>query len=232
LVADDQERTNYLVICSNTLGLNTFLSKVLSKQAAQEDIYFHDAASITVEKARQIERESRLAPRGSSKFTHFFIYNLQNIPQGSAQPLLKVAEEAKYARFIFQTQFLPRKVRTLMSRSVVLSLPFMPKSVVLANMKAMNLDAKMADQLNLYDGTLGGTIAALQMKDALTNIRRELGRGPRGFAALVNPETIGSLAFMPAMDAVLTEEERFYLKRGDTPDRRKLALFLVTERTG
>jgi len=229
-VSTDTERTNYLVLCSSTLGLNLLLSNVLGKQAAQEDIHFHDAASITMEKARQVEREARLAPRGSSRFTHFYIYNLHNIPIGSAQPLLKVAEEAAYARFIFHAQSLPRKVRTLMSRSVVVKLPFMSKAAVLANMKALSYDAKVADNLNLYDGTLQGTINALQMKDTLTGIRREIGRGQKGFPALMSQDTIGSLAFQAAVEPILSEEERSFLRMGDTPDRRRLVLFSATER--
>ncbi len=224
-------RTNYFVVCPDDLGLSLLLTGALSPIAVQEDVHFHDAAGISKEKARQIERESRFAPRGSSELTHFYIYGLQDLPSQSTGPLLKAVEEARYARFIFQSQSTPRKVHTLMSRSSVVKLPFFSRRMVLGNMKALNHDAKTADQLGLYDGTLAGSIRNLGMKDTLTEIRRYLKSGTRGLAAAYAQDVLQSLAFDAAAYPVLSKEERLYLDRKKTPERQKLALFLALRRS-
>jgi len=223
-------RTNLFVQCADELGLNLLLQGALGRIATSEDIYFYDAEQVTKEKARQIERDSRLAPRGGSRLNHFFIYKLQRLPRDSTGPLLKAVEEAKYARFIFQAQDTPTKIHTLMSRAVVVRLPFLPRTIVLGNMRAMAHDARTADELNLYDGTLSGTIRALGMKDTMIGIQREMKRGSRGLAAVFSPEILGSLAFEAATRPYLTDEEQVYLRRSKTPARQKLVLFRALQR--
>ena len=124
-----------------------------------------------------------------------------------------------------------------MSRAVVIRIPFLPKKTVLANMKAMNYDAKTADQLDLYNGTLSGTIKALAMKDAILEIKREAKRGLRGLAALFNPEILGGLAFDTATYDLLEKEETNFLdKTKNHPDkalhtaRQKLVLYRALQR--
>jgi len=214
-------RTNYMVICSNELGLSLLLQGALGAIAVPEDIQFYDAEHITKEKARQIEVDARLAARGGSELNHFFIYNLQNLPVNSTGPILKAVEESKYSRFIFQAQSTPRKIHTLMSRSSVMRLPFLSKQVVLGNMKAMNHDARTADQLDLYDGTLAGTIRALSGKDAIIEIQREMKRGQRGLTAMFNPEVLKSLVFDVATYNYMDEEERALLRSAKVMDERR-----------
>jgi len=201
-----------MVVCSNELGLSLLLQGALSVIAVPEDIEFHDAENITKEKARQIEVAARLASRAGSELNHFFIYNLHNLPASSTGPILKAVEESKYSRFIFQTQSIPRKIRTLMSRSSVVRLPFLSKQVVLGNMKALNYDARTADQLGLYDGTLAGTIKSLSGKDAIIEIQRDMKRGLRGLTAMFNPEVLKSLVFDAATYNYMNEEERALLR--------------------
>lgn len=230
------ERANYAAICADELGLGLLLQGVLAPIAFAEDIQFFDAETITKEKARQIEADARLAPRSGSQLNHFFIYHLQRLPPDSTGPLLKAVEEARFSRFIFQTQGTPRHIRTLLSRSMTAQLPFLPRKVVLGNMKALNHDAKTADQLNLYDGTLGGTINALAAKDTITEIQRELKRGVRGLTALFSPEILGSLVFNTATYNHLNQSERAFVRRGRTGSkagyaaRQKLALYLALQR--
>lgn len=216
-------RTNYMVVCSNELGLSLLLQGALSVIAVPEDIEFHDAENITKEKARQIEAASRLASRGGSELNHFFIYNLHNLPTSSTGPILKAVEESKYSRFIFQAQTIPRKIYTLMSRSSVVRLPFLSKAIVLGNMKAMNYDARTADQLNLYDGTLAGTIKALTGKDAIIEIHREMKRGLRGLLVMYNPEILNSLVFESATYNFMFDEEKELLRRAKKMDKRRYA---------
>lgn len=223
-------RTNYFVVCSDDLGLSFLLPKALLKVASSEDINTFNAAEMTKERARNLEKEARLAPRGSSEHTHFFITQMQKLPTDSVGPLLKAVEEAKYARFVFQAQSVPRKIRTLMSRSSVVLLPFMPRLQVLVNLKTMHLDAKTAENLNLYDGTLEGTRKALQMKDTVMNIKREMAKGARGIAAIYTPDILGSLAFDSATAEFLEEEEASFLKRSNSPERKKLALLVAMNR--
>jgi hypothetical protein len=225
-------RDNYFIQAPDDLGLSLLLQGALAPIAVPEDIHFHDAEQITKDKARQIETEARLGSRAGSKLNHFFIYSMQRLPTDSVGPLLKAVEEAQSSRFIFQAQATPPKIHTLMSRSTVIRLPFLSRKIVLGNMKAMNHDAKTADQLGLYDGTLAGTIRALSMKDTTCEIRREMKRGPRGLAAVFAPDVLGSLAFDSATYDFFTEQERRYLQRHNTPERKKLAVFLAMQRQG
>lgn len=225
-------RTNYFVICPDDLGLSLLLQGALLPIATSEDIFFYDAEGVTKEKARQIENEARMASRSGSELSHFYIYHLQKLSTESVGPLLKAVEESRYSRFIFQTQSTPRKIHTLMSRSSVIRLPFMSRPSVLANMKALNHDAKAADTLGLYDGTLSGTIKALSMKDTLIQIRRETRRGLRGLAALYNQEVLNSLAFSVATNELTSVEEKEFLRRGDSHERKKLVLYLILGREG
>lgn len=224
-------RSNYFIVCSDDLGIPLLLQGALSPIAATDDVYYYDAEQITKEKARQIEAEARMAPRGGSALSHFYIYSLQKLPTDSVGPLLKATEEAKYSRFIFQAQAVPPKVHTLMSRSSVVRLPFLSKKAVLGNMKALNHDARTADQLNLYDGTLGGTIRALGMKDTMTEIKREIPRGMRGVAALFDKNVLTSLAFEPATDSLLSPAERSFVRVGGGTEgvmslaRKRIALY-------
>lgn len=209
-------RTNYFVVCSDDLGLGTFLQGALGPIASADDVIFYDAADITKEKARQIEQEARYAPRGGSQLNHFFVYGTQKIPADSVGPLLKAVEEARFTRFIFQAQSTPKKIHTFMSRCSVAHLPFLTKKTVLGNIRVSNLDARTADQLDLYDGTLAGTIRALSMKDSMIEIRREMTRGLRGIAALFGPSVLQSLAFEPATDELFDDQEKAFLRRGTT----------------
>jgi hypothetical protein len=236
LMGRDQERTNYFVICSDSLGLLSLLPAALKKVAAAEDIHVFDAEGITKEKARQIEEEARKGPLAGSKHTHFFLYSLQNMPSESVGPLLKAVEEAVFARFVFQAQVRTKKTHTLMSRSSVVYLPFLSKKTVLTNMRAKHLDAKTADELNLYDGTLDGTIRALGMKDMLTELKRETKSGMRGIAALYATDEkggyplLGSAAFDAAFEPLLTPQEKAYLRRNPTADRKKLVVYHALQR--
>lgn len=225
-------KANYFIVCPDQLGLTILLPRALSKVAATEDIYYHDAASITKEKARFIERECRKAPSGSSNFSYFVISSLQNLPSQSVGVLLKVVEEARYSVFFFQGQVIPRFARTLLSRSILVKLPFLSKRVVLANLQAMHHNAAVADNQNLYDGTLTGTIRALSMKDTVASIRRDMSLGVRGIPSLQTDEVVGSHAFENSVVPLLTEAEQRFLKRDGNSDRRRLVLFLASERGG
>ena len=222
--------TNLHITAPDEIGLQFILDNPLRQIAEPEDIHYHDAAAITVEKARQIEQEARRAPRASSDRQHFVIRRLQLLPTQSAGPLLKAVEEAKFARFIFQAQGTPEKTRTLKSRCTHVELPFLTRRVVLGNMKALSLDARTARDLGLYDGTLAGTTRALNMKDTLAEIRRSLANGTRGAAALFTPEVLGSLAFDAAAYEHLDEAEQAYLQRDKNPARQKLALYRALRR--
>lgn len=223
-------RLNYFVQAPDNLGLGMLLQGALARIAVSEDIIFYDAEGITKDKARQIETEARTAGRGGSDLQHFFIYGLQKLPQDSVGPLLKAVEDAKFSRFIFQAQSVPRKILTLKSRSSVVKLPFLPKNVVLANLRSMNHDARTADELNLYDGTLAGTIKALGMKDTTILIQREMSKGLRGIASVFAPEVLDSLAFESATREKMNAAELRFLGRNPSNERKKLALFLAMGR--
>lgn len=223
---------NFFILCPDEMGLSQIIRPVILRHAQSEDIYHLEADQITKEKARQLERDARTAPRGNSEKNHFLISGLQNLPKDSTGPLLKAVEESMFSRFIFQAQRAPRKLKTLRSRSIQVKLPFLPKKTILANLQALNLDAKTADQLNLVDGTLGGAQRALATKDTMTAFKRESSSGVRGLAALFQPEMLGSLVFDQGTRGVLTLEERMFLKRDNSQERKKLMIYRALTREG
>jgi len=196
-------RTNFAAVASSTLGLTTLIPRILLKIAAEIDIHVYSAGSLTKEKVRQIGREAMMAPRGSSDLTHFLIYDLQHIAVQSVGPLLKVVEDAQYGRFIFQTQKQVRKTSTLLSRASVVRLPFLKEQ---------------------------GTIESLGMKDTLVAMQREMKAGARGLVTLLSEEYTNSLVFDRAV--YISKIERDYLARHDDLARRKVVLYLVTQRGG
>jgi len=227
-------RINYFVVCPDQLGLGSNLQRALKLTTDPIDLHFFNAREVTVEKARQIEVESRYAPRAGSNFVVFYIYGLQNLSINSVGPLLKTIEEAEYARWIFQAQFTPRKIHTIMSRCSVVKLPFMARDIALANMKDLNEDAQTADEMNLWDGTLDGTIQALGMKRQLIEIKRDLRRGSQGLASLLKEEILNGLALPHATYEFTTLREKAFLEREDTEEhtvaRKKLVLYLLCQR--
>jgi len=240
-VLEQSGRLNIFVVCADDLLTNEIVRIALAKVANMEDIQMIAAAGISKEKARQIEVDARFAPRAGSTLQHFFIYGLQDLPADSVGPLLKAVEEAKYSRFIFQAQSLPRKIHTIMSRSSVIKLPFMTRSMVLSNLKHLHLDARTVQEMNLYDGTLGGAIRALSMKDTLSAFRREAAQGLRGLVVLCAEGQVASLAFPVATYDLFTQEERRFVgdqslvtmeepERSRVLARRKIVMFLAMAR--
>lgn len=227
----DTSRTNYYVECSDDLGLGDLITRSFKGKIAPEDVHRYSASEITMEKAHQIEKDSRLAP-SRSPINQFYIYKLQELSAASAAPLLKAVEEAKYSRFLFQAQVNPRKIMTLRSRSTVIKLPFLTKSVVLANIKAKQLDAKAVDELNLYDGTLAGSIRNLNMKDATVEIKREYSKGARGLVALFNESIQSSNAFSHTIGKMMSKSELAFCASASAGnlDRQRLATFLAVQR--
>jgi hypothetical protein len=218
----DATKGNFFLVAPDNLGLEPFLARALRATTAPEDQHTYDATHLTKEKARQVEAEARRGPRGGSARSHFYLYRLQALPTDSVGVLLKAVEEARFARFTFQAQTTPRKLRTLMSRSMVHHLPFMSRTMVLGNLSALNLDAKQAEELSLWDGTLGGTQRILAIRDAYTALRREL-KAKSGMVLMAD-ENLESGAFDAAVTTNLETAARRFLENGKTKARQKLAI--------
>jgi hypothetical protein len=196
----DATKGNFFLVAPDNLGLEPFLARALRATTAPEDQHTYDATHLTKEKARQVEAEARRGPRGGSARSHFYLYRLQALPTDSVGVLLKAVEEARFARFTFQAQTTPRKLRTLMSRSMVHHLPF----------------------LSLWDGTLGGTQRILAIRDAYTALRREL-KAKSGMVLMAD-ENLESGAFDAAVTTNLETAARRFLENGKTKARQKLAI--------
>lgn len=222
--------SNYAVVCPDLLGLRQHLPKALAAGASEEDIHVVDAKVLNADGVRLLEEEANRAPRGSSNKTHFFIFSGHVLSSALVAPLLKVMEEAKRARFIFQLQEETQATKALCSRMTRVRLAFMSKDVVIGNLQRMNVDVGAIDRLNLYDGTLEGTAQAIGMRDAVVSARREMKRGARGLAVALNGEVVNSLAFTRAWGDKMLEEEKRYLGRRDTEDRRRIVVLQVLSR--
>lgn len=222
--------TNYVVVCPDLLGLRQYLPKVLASGASEEDIHVVDAKTLNADGVRMLEAEANRAPRGSSNKNHFFIFSGHVMSGSLAAPLLKVMEEAKRARFIVQLQEETRATRALCSRLTKVSLAFMTRDAVVGNLQRKNVDVAAVDRFGLYDGTLEGTEQAIGMRDAVVSARREMKRGARGLAVALNGEVVNSLAFTRAWGDKMTEDEKRFLDRRDTEDRRRIVVLQVLAR--
>lgn len=221
------------MICSDELGLSYpgVLEQAL-KTTATEDLYVLNAETLIKEKAREVERAAHTAASGGSELNVFFIYSLQRLPPDSVGPLLKAVEDAKSSRFIFQAQSVPDKIRTLMSRSSVVKLPFVSKQAVLGMLQRLRLDAKTADQSRLWDGTLGGTARALGMREHMAILEREISAGMAGIPALFKENErggslVGSLALLPVLEKRLNPNDLDYIRAEPNPVRKKILLLLM-----
>jgi len=223
-------RVNFFIHAPDDLGLTLLLPKALLTIAGTDDIIVQDASILTRARAKEIEAETRRGPVTGAPLTQVYIHRLSEIPDDCVGTLLKTVEDARFARFIFQSQHITKKVMTLRSRSTSVELPFLSRNAVLANLRAQNLDARAADHANLWDGTLSGTIRALSMKDTLASFARETKQGKRGIPALMRDEMINSMAFSTAMQGLLTSREKRFLELSNTPARRRLVTFLAMER--
>jgi hypothetical protein len=221
---------NYFVICSDDLGISGLVRNAVPEDQ-RHDLTIVDASTITMEKARHIESLARKAGLATQK-NWFYISSFHRIPAHSVGALLKVVEQSSFSRFIFQAQWVPPWVETVRSRCLEVRLPFLTRAAVYGNMKLLNYDAKEADRHKLWDGTLGGTIKRLGMKDAMSDIRRQVKGGTRSTAALLLDETIRSNAFMPTICPFLDDDEEAYLRRSDTPSRRRLMAFVLSRKLG
>jgi hypothetical protein len=97
----------------------------------------------------------------------------------------------------------------------------MGKKQVLANMQALHMDAREADESGAYDGTLEGTVQRLAIKDALAEIEKQTGSFEKLPALLQAAE-----GYDPAMLGVLTQGERDFILQSPVPIRRKLVVML------
>lgn len=229
-MARDNPEQNYLAECSDMLGLTTYLTREFKKIAHDQDVHVYDAKFITREKSHQIDDESRRASYGGTGYQHFIITKLQDLPAESVGPLLKTVEEAKYSRFIFQAQHVPAKVYTLKSRATAVKIPFITENGILAAIKARNLDAGEVQREKLWDGTLDGSLQALNSRLKTKEIRKKLSQKRQGMSDVYDSE---ELMDSPVLDRVIKEVEPSltdYLQRVGTesPDaitlKRRLAL--------
>lgn len=221
---------NFFILCNDQLGMTQLVPQALQKGFSSLDVVVVNAKGLTIERARQMEEEARLSPRGDSGRTHVFIYGMSQIPTGSVGALLKIVEESPTTRFVFQGQSPMYKDRTIRSRCVVLKVPFLSKKAVLANVQAMGLDALKVDDLGLWDGTLQGTLSKLQSHSTLASFSRELALGSKGFLNMTNPEMLQSTVFDMALADVFSEDEKRFIKQNPSLQRKTLALFTALGR--
>lgn len=226
----DRPSSNIYIQCADSLGMTQLVPQALAKAFSSLDVHVVNARGLTIERARQLEEEARLKPRGSSDRTHVFIYGMSSIPTASVGALLKIVEESPTTRFVFQGQQQLVKDRTIRSRCTLVRVPYLSKKAVLANIQAMSLDAVKVEELGLWDGTLQGTIARLQAHSTLIGFTRELGLGSKGFLNLVSADMLGSQVFDTALADVLSEKEKRFISANPTANRKKLAIYVALGR--
>lgn len=220
-----QPTQHFYVVTPDGAGLDLLLPRILNALASERDVRVMDAPQITVAQARGIAREVRMAPIGGSSRTHFLIRRAHLLPSASASALLLAVEEAQRGRLVFVAGQLTLPAnKVLASRCRIVRLPFLSRAAVLGNLQALHLDARTADEKDLWDGTLGGTLTNIQEGDDRPAILDALHRGLPGLPDLL------SHAETPAFDRVLREhmtaQERDFL--GDTPTRARRALIAYT----
>lgn len=225
----DRPATHFYSVTPDGGGMVLLLPGVLRKIAHERDIQVFDCARLTVTQARALAREAGMAPIGSSDVTHFVGWNTHLLGDTAAGALLLAIEEGKRGRFIFIADRDPGSgLRPLASRCVQIRLPFLAKRVVLGNLQALKHDARTADEKDLWDGTLGGTLANVRVAKEREAILAAVALGLRGLPELL--EFSDSPAFDQILAGRLTEEERRFLEHESTPERRRLVAFQLLAR--
>lgn len=224
----EQPGANFFAATPDGDGMVVLVPRALEPVASPRNIHLLDGRALTVDGAREVAREAGMAPKGTDSHQHFVVRRSEELTGPCAGALLLAVEDAARARFVFVASHRTPEVETLASRSTCVELPFLSRRAVLGNLQALRLDARAADEKDLWDGTLGGTAAAVRHAADHEAIRRAVASGPDGLADL--HELVDSPAFDAAMEPVLNQEERDYVARAPGPSRRMLAAFLALAR--
>lgn len=221
--------THYYVVTPDGDGMVRLIPRVLRAIAAEPDIRVLDSASVKIAKARRLAQEVGMAPVGGGRVTHFVIWRAHTLDAATAAALLYAVEEAARGRFVFVAGRSPRGAhRPLASRCVELTLPFLSKRAVLGNLQALREDARKAAEKDLWDGTLGGTLANIREEAARSRILDAVSHGIQGLADLL--ACTDSSTFDRVLESHLTEGERHFLERESSPERRALVAFHLLAR--
>ena len=227
----ENPRTHFYVVTPDGGGMVRLVPRILRAIAAAQDVRIVDGASLTVTLARRLAQEAGMAPVAGGAVTHFVIWRAETLGAAAAAALLYAVEESPRGRFVFVSSQIPQgALRPLASRCSRVSLPFLSKRAVLGNLQALREDARMAADKDLWDGTLGGTLANIREVNVRAQILAAIAQGMQGLPDLV------AFADSPVFDRVLAEhltaEERSFLERDSSPERRKLVAFsLLSRRT-
>lgn len=228
-ILGEQPEDHFFAVTPDLEGTLRIVRRSLLAMQPACDVRVHDGSALQVAEAREVASDARRAPLGGSRRASVLVWRAERMPRDAAAMLLAPVEEAGGARFIFLASGeVPDHVEPLASRSVTVRLPFLSRRVVLGNVQALRLDARAADEADLWDGTLGGTLEALRCQATHARVREALGKGAGGYAALA--ELVGEAGFDAALRPSLLSEERAFLEARPGEDRRRLAAFLVARR--
>jgi hypothetical protein len=167
----ESSQSHLTVVCPESLGVNSSLRKVLNRISNHHDQIFVNAQGLTVSEAKDLINQTSFSPKGCSDRTHVFVFNTERISRLIVSILLKSVEESKCCRWIFQTSYLREDVLPVFSRTKVCHIPFLSRKVVLANLQKSGKDASSVDELNLYDGTIDGTIEGLVNSSKISTLK-------------------------------------------------------------
>ena len=225
----EQPRTHFYVVTPDGDGMVRLIPRVLRAVAAVQDVRVRDASALSLTEVRELAREAGMAPIAGGEVTHFVLWRASRLNRAAATALLAAVEESPRGRFVFVSSRVPEgPLRPLASRCSRVSLPFLSKRAVLGNLQALREDARMAADKDLWDGTLGGTLANIREVNVRAQILAALAQGMQGLPDLV------AFADSPVFDRVLAEhltaEERSFLERDSSPERRKLVAFSLLSR--
>jgi hypothetical protein len=224
----EQPDRHFFICTPDGDGLVRLIPRVLGPVASPKNVKVRDAAVMTVGDAREVAKEAWMAPEGTDRWTHFVVRRTESMSAACVGALLLAVEDAAKTRFVFTATHRTREAETLASRATCVELPFLSRREVLGNLQALRLDARAADELDLWDGTLGGTEEAVRHAKDHATIRKAVGVGLEGL------EDLHVLAKSPAFDAAMegtwNQEERDYVARHPCHERRMLATFLALSR--
>ena len=213
-------RSHVFVVGSAKLGVRRFTQAQCSKLAPGATKVI-DATSMKVDEARALIEELHTLPEMGVECWQVIVMNAEKLKREVLPQFLAIMEEGQWARFVFHANAAPGYLGPIKSRCTIFKLAFMGKRQVLANMQALHLDARAADEADVYDGTLEGTVQRLAIKDALDEVEKQTGAFENIPALLQAVE-----GYDPAMLGVLTHGEREFIMGAPQPIRRRLVVML------
>lgn len=151
-----EEKLNIYLVGAKDWGFESLIERTLRVKGGLEDYTPLSAQSTSIDRLREIVRNSDQRSHGSMSTNLVALFNTQELRRGSEGVLLKVMEESKTTRFLIHTSWDTPVLETVKSRSVFIQIPFLSREETKISLDYMSIDEDLISKF--WDGTMLGTL--------------------------------------------------------------------------